>query len=54
MHAHMYATMHSYMDILDIIQESSGWADYIYLNLQKAFNKVPQKRLMWKIKILKG
>ncbi len=35
--------------MIDIIQESEGWADCIYLDLKKAFDKVPHKRLILKL-----
>lgn len=28
--------------------EKEGWADSIYLDLKKSFDKVPHKRLIWK------
>ena len=39
-----------YSRVIDIIQERDGWADCIYLDLKKAFDKVPHKRLLWKLK----
>ena len=39
-----------YSRVIDIIQERDGWADCIYLDLKKAFDKVPHKRLVWKLR----
>ena len=39
--------------MVDIIEERDGWADGIYLNLKKAFDKVPYKRL-WKLEKMGG
>ena len=39
-----------YSRVVDIVQERNGWVDSIYLDLKKAFDKVPHKRLLWKIK----
>ncbi len=36
--------------VVDIIQEREGWADCIYLDLKKAFDKVPHRRLIWKLR----
>ncbi len=40
--------------MIDIIQEREGWADCIYLDLKKAFDKVPHKRLIWKLRYVGG
>ncbi len=40
-----------YSRIVDIVQERDRWVDGVYLDdLKKAFDKVPQRRLLWKIK----
>ena len=39
-----------YAKVFDIVQERDGWVDSVYLDLKKAFDKVPHKRLLWKIK----
>ena len=39
-----------YSRIVDIVQDREGWVDGVYLDLKKAFDKVPHKRLLWKIK----
>merc|ERR1712082_30343 len=43
-----------YDRITDAIQERKGWADSIYLDFSKAFDKVPHKRLTWKSKHIGG
>ena len=41
----------SYYDrVSDILQEREGWVDCIYLDIKKAFDRVPHHRLIWKIK----
>ncbi len=37
-----------YSRVVDIRQERHGWADCVYLDLEKAFDKVRHKRLIWK------
>ena len=37
-----------YSRVIDVVQEREGWVDGIYLDLKKAFDKVPHKRLIWK------
>ena len=39
-----------YSRVTDIIQEREGWVDCIYLDLKKAFDRVPHKRLLYKLK----
>ena len=43
-----------YSRVIDITQEREGWVDCIYLDLKKAFDKVPHKRLLWKLKNIGG
>ena len=35
-----------YSKVIDIVQERDGWVDSVYLDLKKAFDKVPHKRLL--------
>lgn len=39
-----------YSKVIDTVQEREGWVDGVYLDLKKAFDKVPHRRLLWKIK----
>ena len=39
-----------YSRVIDVVQERNGWVDGVYLDLKKAFDKVPHKRLLWKIR----
>ena len=39
-----------YSRVIDVVQERVGWVDGIYLDLKKAFDKVPHKRLIWKVR----
>ncbi|XP_050692945.1 uncharacterized protein LOC126983856 [Eriocheir sinensis] len=38
-----------YSRVTDKLQERDGWVDCIYLDLMKAFDKVPHSRLLWKL-----
>ena len=38
-----------YSRVIDKVQERDGWVDCIYLDLKKAFDKVPHARLLWKL-----
>ena len=38
-----------YSRVIDEVQERDGWVDCIYLDLKKAFDKVPHQRLLWKL-----
>ncbi len=39
-----------YSRVVDIMQERDGRADCVYLDLKKAFDKVPDRKLLWKLK----
>ena len=43
-----------YDKVTDSIQERDGWVDSIYLDFSKAFDKVPHKRLIWKLQHIGG
>ena len=38
-----------YSRVVDIVQEREGWVDCVYLDLKKAFDRVPHKRLLCKL-----
>ena len=38
-----------YSRVIDGLQERDGWVDTVYLDLKKAFDKVPHKSLIWKL-----
>ena len=38
-----------YSRVIEEVQERDGWVDGVYLDLKKAFDTVPHKRLLWKI-----
>ena len=38
-----------YSRVTDIIDQKGGWADCVYLDLKKAFDKVSHARLIWKL-----
>lgn len=43
-----------YDRVVDILQEREGWVDCVYLDIKKAFDRVPHSRLRWKLKKFGG
>ena len=43
-----------YSRVIDEVQERDGWVDCVYLDLKKAFDKVPHKRLVRKLEYAGG
>ena len=38
-----------YSRVIDGLQERDGWVDTVYLDIKKAFDRVPHKSLIWKL-----
>ena len=38
-----------YTRIIDVVDNRDGWVDAVYLDIKKALDKVPHKRLLWKL-----
>ena len=43
-----------YSRVIDELQERDGWVDTVYLDLKKAFDKVPQKSVIRKVEHSRG
>ncbi len=43
-----------YDRVAETMQERGGWVDSIYLDFKKAFDRVPHKRLIWKLEYKGG
>ena len=43
-----------YMRVIDEVQDREGWVDAMYLDIRKAFDRVPHKRLLWKMNHMGG
>ena len=39
-----------YTRVIEGIENKDGWVDAVYLDIKKAFDTVPHKRLLWKLK----
>ena len=38
-----------YTRVIEVVDNRDGWVDAVYLDIKKAFDKVPHKRLLWKL-----
>ena len=43
-----------YTRVIDVVDNRDGWVDAVYLDIKKAFDKVPHKRLLWKLEHIGG
>ena len=43
-----------YSRVTDAVQERKGWVDCTYLDLKKAFDKMPYRKLLFRLKIQGG
>ena len=43
-----------YTRAIDVVDNRDGWVNAVYLDIKKAFGKVPHKRLLWKLEHIGG
>ena len=43
-----------YTNVIEGIEDRDGWVDAVYLDIKKAFDRVPHWRLLWKLKHIGG
>ena len=43
-----------YTRVIDVVDNRDGWVDAVFLDIKKAFDKVPHKRLLWKMEHIGG
>ena len=43
-----------YTRVIDEVQGRDGWVDTVFLDIKKAFDTVPHKRLLWKMEHIGG
>ena len=43
-----------YTQVTEGIEDRDVWVDAVYLDIKKAFDTVPHKRLLWKLKHIGG
>ena len=43
-----------YTRVRDVLHERDGWVDAVYLDIKKAFDRVPHRRLLWKLENVGG
>ena len=43
-----------YTQVIEGIKNKDGWLDAVYLDIKKAFDRDPHRRLLWKLKHISG